>query len=127
MKMLFFDFNESDLKFFSKFNSPDFDIEFIKNPLSIAAEFTDEQLKETDIICVNKNSIANQDTLEKFKNLRIISTRSTEYKHIDLNYCRLKHIAVFNVNDVSEADKILEITFNNIRDYCKGLHTNQIY
>ena len=34
------------------------------------------------------------------------------------------HIAY---NTLESVNKILEITFNNIRDYCKGMRTNQIY
>ena len=34
------------------------------------------------------------------------------------------HIAY---NTQESIEKILEISFNNLRDYCKGMHTNQIY
>ena len=98
MKMLFFDFNESERGFFEKNNLKDFEIEFIKEPLNENTVLTEDQLENTDAVCVFITSNLTDAVLGKFKNLRIISTRSTGYNHIDIKYCRKYHIAVFNVS-----------------------------
>ena len=40
--------------------------------------------------------------LDKFKNLKLITTRSTGYNHIDLEYCKQRGIAVCNVPKYGE-------------------------
>ena len=98
MKMLFFDFRESERAFFDKNELCDFDIEFINEPLNEYTYLTEKQLNDTDAISVFITSNLTENVLNKFKNLRIISTRSTGYNHIDMKYCRQKRIAVFNVS-----------------------------
>ena len=98
MKMLFFDFRESEQKFFDTHELKDFEIEFINEPLNENTYLTEKQLNDTDAVSVFITSTLNENVLKKFKNLRIISTRSTGYNHIDVKYCRKKRISVFNVS-----------------------------
>ena len=97
MKMLIFDFRESERDFFDKNSLTDFDITFIKKPLNEFTELTETQYNDTDIISVFTTSNVSENILRKFKNLRIVSTRSSAYDHIDLNYCTNHNIAVFNI------------------------------
>ncbi len=97
MKMLIFDFRESERDFFDKNSLTDFDITFIKKPLNEFTELTETQYNDTDIISVFTTSNVSENILRKFKNLRIVSTRSRAYDHIDLNYCTNHNIAVFNI------------------------------
>lgn len=97
MKMLMFDFRDSEKGFFEKHELKDFEITFIKNPLDEKTELTQEQLDDTVIISVFTTSNLTSDVLKKFKNLRMVATRSTAYSHIDLEYCINHNIAVFNV------------------------------
>lgn len=97
MKMLIFDFRESERDFFDKNSLTDFDITFIKTPLNEFTELTETQYNDTDIISVFTTSNVSENILRKFKNLRIVSTRSSAYDHIDLNYCTNHNIAVFNI------------------------------
>ncbi|MBE7702447.1 MAG: hydroxyacid dehydrogenase [Cyanobacteria bacterium SIG28] len=103
MKMLMFDYRESESEFFEKNDFPDFDITFIKEPLNEMTNLTDEQYEETDIISVFINSSVTEEVIKKFKNLRIIATRSTGYNHIDLKTCTQNNIAVFNVEQYGRA------------------------
>ena len=98
MKMLFFDYRESERDFFDKNQLCDYDIEFFDEPLNEHTYLSEKQLKDTDAISVFITSNLTEKVLCKFKNLRIIATRSTGYNHIDIKYCRNKRIAVFNVN-----------------------------
>ena len=94
MKMLIFDFRESEKEFFNNNEFKDFEITFINEPLNSLTQLTEEQWNETDIISVFISSSITEDVIHKFKNLRIIATRSTGYDHIDLQCCAGKNIAV---------------------------------
>lgn len=102
MKMLMFDFRDSEKDFFNKNNFPDFDITFIKEPLNEMTQLSDEQYNETDIISVFISSNICPEVINKFKNLRVIATRSTGYNHIDVKHCSQNNIAVFNVEEYGQ-------------------------
>lgn len=110
MKMLMFDFRESERDFFNKNDFQDIDIIFIKEPLNEITELSDEIYEETDIISVFITSIVNEETLSKFKNLRVVATRSTGYNHIDVHYCTQKNISVFNVEEYGRTS-VAQFTF----------------
>ena len=97
MKMLMFDFRDSEKGFFEKNSFKDFDITFIQEPLNKDTVLNDRVLNETDIISVFTTSDVCEEVLKKFKNLRIVSTRSSAHDHIDIDYCTMQHIAVFNI------------------------------
>lgn len=84
IKMLFFDYREQEEKFFDSFNDSDFDITFYKNNLTEMTELTEEEYNETEVISVFVCSQVTEKLINKFKNLRIIATRSTGYNHIDI-------------------------------------------
>lgn len=102
MKMLIFDFRESEKEFFNNNEFKDFEITFINEPLNSLTQLTEEQWNETDIISVFISSSVTEDVIHKFKNLRIIATRSTGYDHIDIQCCAGKNIAVFNVEQYGQ-------------------------
>ena len=97
MKMIIFDFRESEREFFERNEFKDFDITFIEEPLNEMSQLSEEQLRDTDVISVFINSSLTEEVISKFKNLRVIATRSTGYNHIDTKYCTQRNIAVFNV------------------------------
>lgn len=97
MKMIIFDFRVSEKEFFERNEFKDFEITFVEEPLNEMSCLTEEQLNETDVISVFINSSLTEEVISKFKNLRIIATRSTGYNHIDVKYCTHRNIAVFNV------------------------------
>lgn len=102
MKMLMFDFRESEKDFFEKNQISDIQIEFLTQPLNKLTELTQEQLEQTDVINVFTTSHLCEETLSKFKNLRLIITRSTSFSHIDLSYCTKHGIAVYNVENYGQ-------------------------
>ena len=102
MKMLMFDFRETEKDFFKHNNFVDFDISFVGEPLNEDYKLSEEQINETDIISVFRSSNLTSKVLEKFKNLRIVATRSYGYGHIDLDYCIEHNIAVLNVEQYGE-------------------------
>lgn len=110
MKMLMFDFRDSEKKFFNKNNFPDIDITFIKEPLNEMSELTQKQYEETDIISIFISSNICENVLKRFKNLRVIATRSTGYNHIDVKYCAQNNISVFNVEEYGQSS-VAQYTF----------------
>ena len=59
--------------------------------------FTPEQLEQTAVISVFIDSEVTQAVIDKFKNLRTVSTRSTGIDHINHKACVDKNIDVINV------------------------------
>ena len=102
MKLLIFDFRDTEKEFFENNELVDFDLSFIDAPLNTDFKLTDEQKNETDIISVFRSSNLTDKVLKQFKNLRIIATRSYGYGHIDLDYCIEHNIAVLNVEQYGE-------------------------
>ena len=102
MKMLLFDFRESEKPFFEKNEFTDFEITFIPEPLNENFKLTEQQLEETDVVCTFINSDVTENVLKKFKNLRVVATRSTGYNHIDIKYCTQNNISVFNVEEYGQ-------------------------
>ena len=97
MKMLMFDFRETEKEFFEKNKLNDFEITFFNEPLNDETVLTDKQLEETDVISVFTASNLTEPILNKFQNLRVVATRSTGFDHIDVSYCMKKNIAVLNI------------------------------
>ena len=102
MKMLMFDYRESEKEFFEKNNFQDIEITFIKEPLNEMSQLTQEQYDETDVISVFISSQVCEEVLKRFKNLRVVATRSTGYNHIDVKHCSQNNIAVFNVEEYGQ-------------------------
>ena len=120
MKMLLFDFRESEKDFFENNRLNDFDITFIKEPLNKETELSEKQYAETDIISVFTTSTVSRDILEKFRNLRIISTRSSAHDHIDLDYCTEHNIAVFNIEQYGK-NSVAEYAINLILSLIRNM------
>ena len=119
MKMIIFDFRESEKEFFKEQILPDFDITFINESLDENTVLSEKELKETDIICVYRSSHLTSEVLSKFHNLRIVATRSYSYAHIDLEYCINHNIAVFNVEQYGEeavAQYIISLIISLVRN-----------
>ena len=98
MKMLFFDYRESEKKYFETHVCTGFDITFFKHNLNENTELTEEELNETEVLSVFVSSQVTDKVINKFKNLRIIATRSTGYNHINIDACQDRNIAVVNVD-----------------------------
>lgn len=102
MKVLMFDVRESEKPFFKTHKFRDFEITLKEESLSNKTKLSEAELNDTCAISVYRSSILTSDILKRFKNLRIISTRSTGFSHIDLNYCLKNRVAVLNVEQYGE-------------------------
>ena len=102
MKVLMFDFRESEKEFFKKNIFADFEIKFYEESLNEKTKLSEEEFYETDVVSVYRSSILTAGVLKKFKNLRTIATRSFNFSHIDLEYCKQNHIAVLNAGQYGD-------------------------
>ena len=66
--------------------------------------------KDAEIISVFINSRVDKQTIEAMPKLEFIATRSTGFDHIDIEYCKSKHIKVANVPAYGSAT-VAEFTF----------------
>jgi len=125
MKVLFFDLRESEKPFFEKNKFCDFDINYREEALTEKTKLTDEEYEKTCILCVYRSSILTENILKKFKNLRIIATRSHGFTHIDLDYCIKNRITVLNAEQYGE-EAVAEFALGVIIDLTRKIKTAMI-
>jgi D-lactate dehydrogenase len=124
MKIAFFEVNESDKEYLSQVLG-NYEVSFFAEPLT---EKNAAQAGEYEIISVFIYSTVNKAVIEKLKNTRCITTRSTGFDHIDVSACKEKNIAILNVpyygeNTVAEHTfaLILALSRNVHKSYARGL------
>lgn len=111
-KMLFFDYRESEKDFFNKHDFSNYNIKFFKESLNEETfnKLSEEDIENTVIISIFVTSVINEKIINKFKNLRVITTRSTGYDHIDINSCINKNVALINVDSYGDS-AVAQFTF----------------
>lgn len=99
VKLLVFDFRESEKDFFRTHELENFDITFFTESLNeeTIKNLSSETLNTTAVISVFIDSEITENVINSFKNLRIISTRSTGIDHINKKAADAKNIAIVNV------------------------------
>ena len=125
MKILFFDLRESEKEFFRENIYPDFDISFKEDSLTEKTKLSNEEYEKTCILCVYRSSILSQKVLSKFKNLRMIATRSHGFTHIDLDYCVKNRINVLNIEQYGE-EAVAEFALGVIIDLTRKIKNAMI-
>lgn len=94
-KISIFETDEQQEKYFNE-NLSGLELKFFPDTLEPDKEF-DEGLFDAEILSVFAFSQVKKEILEKFPNLKLITTRSTGFDHIDLEYCKSQEIKVSNV------------------------------
>ena len=128
IKMLVFDYRDSEKEFFGTQELENFEITFYNESLNedIIEELPREILQNTCVISVFVNSDVNEKVINAFKNLRIISTRSTSVEHINLKAAEDKNISVINVEGYG-AVPVAQYTFGLlialVRHICAACHS----
>lgn len=122
--IIFYDTKQYERKFFEKELYEDYNLQFKEYSL-----FPDTKLssieENAEIISVFTASRLTKEILSKFYNLKLILTRSVGYSHIDLEFCKLKGIAVVNTphyGDYTVAEFTFGILLNLIRRICYGVN-----
>lgn len=103
VKMLIFDYRESEQRYFNEHGGElnSFDISFYKNSLNrdTVENLSSEERDNTAVISVFIDSVVDSEVISRFKNLRVISTRSTGIDHIDKKACEERNIMLVNVEN----------------------------
>ncbi len=111
MKIVFFELEEWEISYFREriFNQ---NVEYYKTGIH---ETNSESIYDAEIISSFIFSKLDKATLDKFRNLKLISTMSTGYDHIDLEECKKRNISVCNVPTYGE---------NTVAEHVFGLILN---
>lgn len=111
MKIVFFELEDWEISYFREriFNQ---NVEYYKTGIH---ETNSESIYDAEIISSFIFSKLDKTTLDKFKNLKLISTMSTGYDHIDLEECKKRNISVCNVPTYGE---------NTVAEHVFGLILN---
>ena len=101
IKMLVFDYRNTEKKFFENKKYENFDITYFKESLNeeTLKNLSPEHLENTTVISVFVDSEVTKEVIDAFKNLRIISTRSTGFDHINHSAAVEKNIDVINIQN----------------------------
>ena len=93
IKVLVFDYRESEKNFFKNNKFQNFDITFYRESLNeeTVKKIPEEELKNTTVVSVFITSEVTENVINSFKNLRIISTRSTGIDHINIRAAEAKN------------------------------------
>ena len=129
-KMLFFDYRQIEKPFFENNVISNYDIKFFTKPLNIETvkDLLPEDLEQTGIINIFITSHITAEVINKFKNLRVIATRSARYGHIDLTSCINNNIALVNVEAYKNKpiDLILRESFDAVTGVLCGERNKRI-
>ena len=103
IKMLVFDIRENEKVYFNSDRFQNFDIKFYKNCLNeeTIKNISRYDLDTTMVISVFLDSELTEKVINSFKNLRIISTRSSGIEHINKAAAINKNIDIVNVENYS--------------------------
>ncbi len=104
INMVIFEYREEEKKFFEEHDFSNFNLIFYEEVLNeeFVKTLPEDVLNGTAIISVFINSDVSESVINSFKNLRIISTRSTGYDHINTTVAKQRNIAVVNVENYGE-------------------------
>lgn len=109
MKIVLFEVPKEEQAFFSPLSN-DLEVFFVEEKLN---ENNTEKAKDADVVSVFINSIVSKNIINLLPNLKFITTRSTGFEHIDLEYCAVRGIKVSNVPAYG-SHTVAEFTFSLI-------------
>lgn len=109
MKIVFFEMNSRERSFFEiKFKDiPDLEVLYFEEKFN---EENTEVLRDAEVLSVFVNSEIKKEQIQKMPNLKLISTRSTGYDHIDVSFAKERGIRVANIPSYG-SNTVAEFTF----------------
>ena len=115
IKMLIFDYKDTEHKFFAENVFQSYDIKFFRHSLNKETfeQLTQEEKEQTSVISIFADSSLTEEIINGFKNLRTIAMRSSNYDNINKKVCHERHIAVLNVPSYGKT-AVAEFTFGLI-------------
>lgn len=123
--ILFFDINKDSDKILLDFKLPDYNFYFFESSIE-NTDMDTIDLDSVEIISIFITSKVKKEILEKFKNLKAIMVRSVGFSHIDLDYCKIKDIKVFNTPHYGD-NTVAEFTFASLLFLIRKLNNASLY
>lgn len=117
MKIVFFELEDWEISYFRD-RILNQDVEYYKTGIQ---ETHSESIYDAEIIASFVFSKLDKQTLDKFRNLKFISTMSTGYDHIDLEECKKRNIKVCNVPSYGE-NTVAEHVFGLILNLSRNIY-----
>lgn len=120
--IVFYDTKNYEQDFFEQELFDEYSLVFKDYPLNDNVDLTYQEEK-ADVISIFTGSRLDVEILKKFKNLKLIITRSVGFSHIDVDYCSKKGIIVTNApsyGDYTVAEFSFALLLNLIRRICFG-------
>ncbi len=117
MKIAFFEIKPWEINFHKK-SLKNRNLVFFKENI---ADVKASELKDVEVISVSIYSKVNKEELSKLPKLKLITTRSTGFDHIDLKEAKRRKIAVCNVPAYGE-NTVAEHTFALILSLSRNIH-----
>src|SRR3989338_3878073 len=116
MKIVFFEIPKEEQPFFSQ-SFGGAEVSFFEEKLN---ENNIEKAKDAEIVSVFINSIVSKDIIDLLPKLKFITTRSTGFEHIDLEYCAVRGIKASNVPSYG-SHTVAEFTFSLILNLSRNI------
>ncbi len=110
IKVAFFDIKEIEQEFLEKNKPANCEFIYIADSFPAGFESNFEKIKDAEILSIFTGSKIRSELLEKLAQLKLITTRSTGFNNVDIEYCRTKNIPVVNVPRYGEST-VAEFTF----------------
>ncbi|MCD7880022.1 MAG: hypothetical protein LUG16_08845 [Candidatus Gastranaerophilales bacterium] len=126
--IIFYDIKQYERDFFEKELFENYNIAFTEKELTPETNLNYME-ENAEIISVFTASRLTKETLSKFKNLKLILTRSVGYSHIDTDYCKEHNIIAANTphyGDYTVAEFSFGILLNLVRRICYGVNELKI-
>ena len=120
--VVFYDTKNYEQAIFEKELFDDFSLVFKDYPLNDSVDLTFQE-ENAQIISVFPSSRLDVEVLRKFKNLKLLITRSVGFSHIDIDYCSKNGIVVANApsyGDYTVAEFSFALLLNLVRRICFG-------
>lgn len=117
MKIAFSELEGEELDFVKK-NLKGHKMKFMHDPINLSNL---KSISDSEVLAIFINSKMPKEVIEKFPNLKLITTMSTGYDHIDLDYCEKKGITVCNVPTYGE-NTVAEHAFGLILTLSRKIH-----
>lgn len=130
--VIFYDTKNYEREYYEKELYENFEIVFRENSLNLSNKLTYRE-ENAEIISVFTGSVLDGTILKKFKNLKLLLTRSVGFSHIDIEYCDKRGIIVANTphyGDYTVAEFSFGLLLNLLRRICFGqneLKTGDFY
>ena len=115
INLLVFDYRDTEKAFFANNSFPNFHIKFFSESLNeqTVKNLSQEDLDSAMVISVFIDSELTGEVIDSFRNLRIISTRSTGIDHINTYAAKKRNINVINVMNYGSTS-VAQYTFGLI-------------